>query len=103
MSEDLSIGEPTPSMASAKVKRLVVVFLPALLAKGKEFIKAYVSFQDGELFFPLLDALVYEGNELFIGGRKVVRKKGEEFWIVRRRAEEDPISFKSHSESPNVS
>lgn len=102
MSEELSIGETTPSMASANVKRLVIGFLPAPLAKGKEFIKAYVNFQDGELFFPVLDALVYEGDELFIGGRKIVREKGEEFWIVRRRTEEDPISFKSHNESPNV-
>src|SRR2546428_7398140 len=97
-----SIGELAPRPEGTNIKRLVIGFMPLRCAEGEEFVKAHIRFQDGELFFPVLDALVYEGDELTIGGRKILREKGKEFWIVSLRTAENPTSIERHVFTPNV-
>lgn len=97
---DLSLPIAAPSLKGTRDNKVVIGYFPALLAEGKEFVKAYVRWDDGELLHFICNALVYNGDELFIGGRKIPRKKGEKFWIVSFSANEE-IRL-AHSEYPNV-
>ena len=85
--------EPIVDTSNAKrdpKKSLVIGCFPAPLAFGDEFYVAHVRFFDGDVFREACNALVYTGDELSIGGRQFIREKGDEFWIVRFRTEEDP-------------
>lgn len=95
------IGELSPCTKDASIKRLVFSLLPIRCAEGDEFIKGHIRFQDGPLFFPVLDALIYQGDELFIGKRKIPREMGREFWIVSLRTAENPTSIEGHELTPN--
>lgn len=96
-----SIGELTPRPEGTNIKRLVIGFTPFRFAEGEEVFKAHVRFQDGSLFFPVLDALVYKGDEFTVGGRKILREKGQEFWVVTLRTAENPTSIEGHMVTPN--
>ncbi len=85
--QDLSSGVVpiigAPNSKSDNVNKLVIGNFFAQRAFGNEFHVADGRFFDGKVFHPLFNALVYTGDELRIGGRKFVREKGDEFWIVR--------------------
>ena len=98
---DLTLPIAAPSLKGTREKRVVIGFLTPFSAEGEEFIKAHVRFDDGVLLHYVCDALIYTGDELSIGGREYLRKKGEELWIVSFRAEEDPGNTLSHYETPN--
>lgn len=99
---DLTLPIAAPSLKGTRDKRVVIGFLAPFSAEGKEFIKAHVRFDDGALFNYICDALIYSGDEFVIGGKKSPRKKGEEFWIVSFRTEENPGDRLIHGETPNV-
>lgn len=81
-----------PSEKTTTHKGVVVGRFPAPNAIGNEFSRAHVRFADGHLLHPIFDALVYDGNELLVGGRKVIRQQGFEFWIVRLGAAENELN-----------
>ena len=99
---DLTLPIAAPSLKGTREKRVVIGFFPADRAIGNEFLKAHVRFDDGVLLHYVCDALVYSGNELSIGGREYVRKKGEELWIVSFRTKENPRDGLVHGDTPNV-
>lgn len=100
--DGLGIGQSAPSAESASKKRVIVGVFPFLCAEGKEFFELDVRFQDGDLFHPILDGLLYIGDELSIGGRKFPRKEGYEFWVVRRGAKKEVVGIERHCDAPNV-
>lgn len=99
---DLTLPIAAPSLKGAREKRVVIGFLTPFSTEGEEFIKAHVRFDDGELFHYILDALIYTGDEISVGGRRIAREKGEKLWIVSFRTEESPGNRIVHSEIPNV-
>jgi hypothetical protein len=95
------IGELSPSMKNTGLKCLVTGLFPARLAEGKEFLIADIRFQDGDLLFPVMNVLVYTGDELSITRRKYPREEGRELWIVDFRTAEKVLGVKRHGDAPN--
>jgi hypothetical protein len=93
---------PPPDKKRDLVNKLVIGTSFAPLAFGHEFCIAHCGFFDGALLHPLFNALVYDGDEITIGGRKIIREKGDEFWIVRFSEERFVFNRLVQSESPNV-
>ena len=91
-----------PDAKSNNVNKLVIGNFFAPLAFGDKFHVADGRFFDGTVFHPLFNALVYTGDELVIDGRKFVREKGDEFWIVRFTEEEFEFSRLVHDDAPEV-
>jgi hypothetical protein len=100
--ENSGIGEISPDILAEQIKRLVIGYMPSGIAKGLPCLEATVSFQDGDLLFPILNALIYKGNELSIGGRSIALEERQELWIVNLRTKENPTRIERHNESPNV-
>lgn len=62
-----------------------------------------VGFACGDLLQPLFKALVYDGDELFIGKRKVARTSGLKLWILSFGDEELKFVWdEGHNEAPNL-
>ena len=99
---DLTLPIAAPSLKGTREKKVVIGFMPPFGAEGEEFTKAHDRFDDGVLLHYLCDALVYTGNEISIGGRRVAREEGEKLWIVSFGTEENPGNRLIHSETPNV-
>lgn len=98
-----SIGETRPDMLSEKVQRAVLGLMPFSFAEGNVVWKGTFSFQDGDLLIALLDVLVHQTNEFTVNDRRIVLEKGQELWIVHRRAEKDVTRMERHEKSPNAS
>ena len=91
-----------PDAKSNNVNKLVIGNFFAPLAFGDKFHVADGRFFDGTVLHPLFNALVYTGDELVIDGRKFVREKGDEFWIVRFTEEGFEFSRLVHDDAPKV-
>lgn len=101
--KELSIRKVGPDVLAEEIQRLVIGFIPFSFAVGQPRFKATVRFQCGDLFFPILDALIYEGNEITVGGRRIELEKGQELWVVSLRTKEDPTCIERHANAPSVS
>ena len=93
MNKDLSIGQAGPDMLSEKIQRAVLGLMPFSFAEGNVVWKGTFSFQNGDSLIALLDVLVHQTNEFSVGSRSIRLEKGEELWVVRRRAEKDVTSM----------
>ena len=98
--EILGIRKARPDELGEEVKRFVIGNMPAIFAPGLPCFEATVRFQCGDLFFTLLDALVYPGNEFDVGGRTIKLEKGQKLWIVNFRTKEDVTCLERHASSP---
>ena len=69
-------------MNGVSCPRLVIGLDAGLCAPGPEFFNACVGLFDGHSTRHLFDALVYTGDELRIGKRKISRAQGLQFCVL---------------------